>query len=130
MGLNITAYSNLEHVGIHTDEWCTEHVVAFAYDAFPASFRGLPILATNLFGQDGFISAGCYRMTEDTQDLRFQAGSYRGYNLWRANLQERFNPDRDPAMPALRPPRTFGPTSRHTPTSTGLATNSTGMTCG
>jgi hypothetical protein len=51
VGLDITAYSNLKPVGKHTDEaWCEneDHIYAFAYDSFPLSFRGIPVLGTDL----------------------------------------------------------------------------------
>jgi hypothetical protein len=96
MGLDITAYSNLRAVGDHTHgEWCDDedHITACAYDSFPASFRGLPVLATNP-NRDGskFLWGGCYAATEATETHRFRAGSYSGYNLWRSDLARQFNP--------------------------------------
>jgi hypothetical protein len=103
MGLDITAYSHLTHVGRHTDEdWCEMeyHVQAYAYSCFPQSFRGIPILATRASGSDEeFIEGGCYAWTEGTEKHGFRAGSYGGYNRWRADLQQQFNPDRDPDGP-------------------------------
>lgn len=119
MGLDITAYSRLEHVGKHEkdvelnegepgglDDWCyyENHVQAFAYDCFPRSFRGIPVLG-RFGGNDGtaFITGGCYAVTEKTETLGFRAGSYGGYNHWRGDLAAQFNPapmsfDRGPTM--------------------------------
>ena len=102
MGLGITAYSNLVAAGRHTDGWCQEedHVKAFAYDSFPASFRGIPVLSTSAGGLgEGFFEGGCYALTDATVTHSFSAGSYGGYNRWRADLQTQFNPDRDPEAP-------------------------------
>src|SRR5688572_24973939 len=98
MGLDITAYSRLKHIGKHEkdvalnegepgglDDFCyyEGHVQAFAYKGFEQSFRGIPIL-----GEDrGFIVAGCYEVTDATKTHRFRAGSYGGFNRWRADLQ-------------------------------------------
>lgn len=102
MGLDITAYSRLTAVGKHVEDWCEEddHVHAFSYDSFPQSFRGIPILGTDYF-PDGsaFLEGGCYAVTDNTETHGFRAGSYGGYNVWRANLQEQFNPDRHPDGP-------------------------------
>jgi len=95
MGLDITAYSHLRPVGRHADGgWCEDdqHVHAFAYNDFPDSFRGIPILGTDAFGKDYFIDGGCYAITGSTEQHSFHAGSYSGYSLWRANLAEQFNP--------------------------------------
>ena len=108
MGLDITAYSRLKHVGKHVEGWCTEedadgdraHIQAFAYDDFPQSFRGIPVLATRSVGSgERFLDGGCYEETVETQCHSFQAGSYTGYGMWRADLQEQFNPKRDPEQP-------------------------------
>ncbi len=102
MGLDITAYSHLKHVGKHTDGWCEDydnHVQAFAYDCFPASFRGIPVLGTEQHGGTGFLVGGCFEFTPETERHGFRAGSYSGYNAWRADLQEQFNPERDPESP-------------------------------
>jgi hypothetical protein len=103
MGLDITAYSHLKHVGRHEkdptlnegepgglDDWCyyENHVDAYAYDTFPASYRGLPILWT----AKGLVHSGCYETTEQTETHGFRAGSYGGYNRWRESLAKQFNP--------------------------------------
>lgn len=107
MGLDITAYSRLKHVGKHAidpelneDEpgpWCyyEGHVLAYAYDSFPASFAGIPVLGK----RDGFIEGGCYVRTDATQTHPFRAGSYSGYGAWRSDLREQFNPEEDPDGP-------------------------------
>lgn len=98
MGLDITAYSRLTHIGKHgTEEWCEDenHVQAYAYMTFPQSFRGIPVLSA----RGEFLEGGCYATTDGTKCHGFRAGSYGGYNTWRANLQDQFNPDRDPAGP-------------------------------
>lgn len=114
MGLDITAYSKLQAVGKHmkdpalnegepggVDDWCyyEDHVTAFAYDSFPASFRGIPVLGKSTGMGEQFLDGGCYAMTDDTATHRFTAGPYSGYNRWRSNLQDQFNPDRDPESP-------------------------------
>jgi hypothetical protein len=101
MGLDITAYSRLTAVGKHTDDWCEDddHVTAMAYDCFPQSYRGLPVLATEQHGGTGFVMGGCYAITPETKTHGFRAGSYGGYNQWRADLQQQFNPDREPDGP-------------------------------
>jgi hypothetical protein len=101
MGLDITAYSNLSAAGKHTTGWCEDdnHVTALAYDCFPASFRGITVLATEAHGGDRFLMGGCYALTEHTETHRFRAGSYGGYNAWRADLQRQFNPEPRPDGP-------------------------------
>ena len=108
MGLDITAYSRLKHVGKHEkdpalnegepgglDDWCyyDGHVQAFAYDSFPRSFRGIPVLGTQTF-HDGTaaIIGGCFEQTNETETIDFQAGSYGGYGAWRMDLASQFNP--------------------------------------
>lgn len=114
MGLDITAYSRLKHIGKHEkdvalnegepggmDDYCyyEEHVQAYAYDTFPQSFRGIPIVGTkDLAGGDTFIEGGCYAVTDATRTHGF-GFSYTGYNRWRADLQSRFNPERQPDGP-------------------------------
>lgn len=95
MGLDILAYSQLKAVGKHTEGWCDDedHVNAFAYDTFPKSFAGIPILSTSKVGGSGFIEGGCYAITDATETIDFQAGSYIGYGNWRADLARQFNPD-------------------------------------
>lgn len=94
MGLDIRAYSKLMPVGLHIDpsvEWCEndDHIAAYAYTAFPRSFRGVSVLA-----QDGdFMHGGCFALTDETESMGFRAGSYGGYNRWRAMMIEAFNPD-------------------------------------
>jgi hypothetical protein len=105
MGLDITAYSQLRHVGKHVEGWCDDyehHVQAYAYDVFPQSFRGIPIVSTKTqegFMGGSFIEGGCFEITDETKTHSFRAGSYGGYNRWRADLQQQFNPDRDPDGP-------------------------------
>lgn len=101
MGLDITAYSHLSAVGKHTAGWCEDddHVTAMAYDSFPDSFRGIPVISTETHGITGFLMGGCYAITEKTETHGFRAGSYSGYNRWREDLQLQFNPKRDPAEP-------------------------------
>jgi hypothetical protein len=102
MGLDITAYSNLKPVGLHADGWCDdeEHVMAYAYNCFPASFRGLPELGAHT----SFMLGGCFAITAETETIRFQAGSYPGYNVWRADLARQFNP----TAPGAAGPGSFG----------------------
>lgn len=114
MGLDVTAYSHLKHVGQHEKDpalnegepggihdWCyyDNHVQAFAYDSFPQSFRGIPVLGTKQAGSASFFEGGCYERTSGTETHGFRAGSYSGYNLWRADLQRQFNPGTDPESP-------------------------------
>lgn len=116
MGLGITAYSDLRYLGAHAKDaglnqgepgspydhcYYEGHIDAYAYDSFPQSFRGIPILTTKTFGSGGeaFFFGGCYQVTEETRIHKFRAGSYMGYNHWRADLQRQFNPDLDPARP-------------------------------
>lgn len=102
MGLDITAYSRLKAVGKHTESYCEDedHVGVFAYDSFPQSFRGIPVLDTETVGSgDRFLVGGCYAVTSETKTHGFRAGSYGGYNVWRSDLQRQFNPDREPDGP-------------------------------
>lgn len=100
MGLDITAYSHLSSVGKHTDDWCNleddhgdlMHIQAFAYDSFPESFRGLPILGPPRGRSGDLLDGGCYVRTDQTQTLGFHAGSYGGYGIWRRDLARQFNP--------------------------------------
>jgi hypothetical protein len=110
MGLDITAYSHLERIGRHEkdpvlnegepggpDDYCyyDGHVEAYAYVSFSQSFRGIPVISTD----DNLIKGGCFALTAATETHGFQAGSYGGYNHWRADLQRQFNPSRDPDGP-------------------------------
>lgn len=108
MGLDITAYSRLKPVGKHGDDWCEEsydedfnrvHVQAYAYDGFPQSFRGIPILGTRTVSNSSFIEGGCFAVTPETRSHAFRAGSYSGYGVWRDDLRRQFNPDTDPVLP-------------------------------
>jgi hypothetical protein len=102
MGLDITAYSKLKYVGKHTDaDGCEDenHVSAFAYAEFPASFRGIEVLATKTSGGCAFLYGGCYAITDATQEHDFRAGSYSGYNVWRSDLARQFNPQIGDARP-------------------------------
>jgi hypothetical protein len=107
MGLDITAYSKLRHIGDHEFDpelnegepgpWCfyDGHVQSWAYSDFTASFRGIPILTT----RDGLSHGGCLEITSETQTHGFRAGSYSGYNAWRSDLASQFNPDGDEGKP-------------------------------
>jgi hypothetical protein len=98
MGLDITAYSHLRHLGQHADgQWCQheDHIQAFAYADFLASFRDIPILDR----EHPFVYGGCYEETPETETLGFHAGSYGGYNRWRDHLREQFNPRTLPTRP-------------------------------
>lgn len=102
MGLDITAYSRLKHIGKHADHWCDneDHVEAYAYDSFPQSFRGIPVVDTRIAsGGTRFFFGGCYETTSETEEFGFRAGSYSGYGMWRADLQRQFNPSRNPNAP-------------------------------
>ena len=103
MGLDITAYSNLQHIGRHTMTgiWCDDenHIEAFAYSAFPQSFRGIQVLGEHTTGGSTFLVGGCYTTTDATETHGFNAGPYVGYGHWRAGLQDQFNPDLDPDGP-------------------------------
>lgn len=111
MGLDITAYSNLKPIGKHAEDWCGDdsydkdynrvHVQAYAYECFPQSFRGIAVLGTRQVSGSSFLEGGCYAITAETKTHAFRAGSYGGYNQWRADLSRQFNPgpDPDPALP-------------------------------
>jgi hypothetical protein len=104
MGLDITAYSNLKHIGKHEFDpllnegepgphcYYENHVQAYAYDSFPDSFRGLPVIGTEHHGSSAFLASGCYEITPKTETHGFRAGSYSGYGQWRQNLASQFNP--------------------------------------
>lgn len=110
MGLDITAYSRLEYLGQHAaDGWCVEehydedwnrtHIATYAYDSFPQSFRGIPVVGKRAVRDATFLIGGCYEVTRATATHGFRAGSYTGYGRWREDLQQRFNPERDPDKP-------------------------------
>jgi hypothetical protein len=105
MGLDITAYSHLQALGLHHDVdggWCPDedHITAYAYADFPASFRGLEILGKENEGRaHGMILGGCYIETDKSDVHRFHAGSYSAYNAWRDDLRRQFNPDTEPDLP-------------------------------
>lgn len=104
MGLDITAYSHLEYVGVHEFDpelnegepgpYCyyDGHVTAHAYDCFPASFKGIPLLDRPEGFYENALFGGCYATTDKTETHRFRAGSYSGYNAWRSDLARQFNP--------------------------------------
>lgn len=94
MGLDITAYSNLKVVTAEEhdakdEDWCEEgdHVTAFADAVFPRSFRGLEGWDLTEIGH-GFRGGLCYATGERTETIRFRAGSYGGYGMWRRDLAE------------------------------------------
>lgn len=110
MGLAVTGYSHLTAVGFHDkdpelnegeeggpESFCyyENHTEAYAYDSFPLSFIGIPVLRQ----RDGIVFGGCYAHTEATTSYRFAAGSYGGYNRWRERLQAKYNPDRKESEP-------------------------------
>jgi hypothetical protein len=114
MGLDITAYSQLERIGLHEkdrdlnegepgglNDYCYNdgHVNAYAYDSFPQSFRGLEVLSIRDYPGARFMEGGCYGITPKTEAHAFRAGSYAGYNAWREDLQKQFNPSRNPDGP-------------------------------
>lgn len=120
MGLDITAYSRLMYVGhcpdrdeddhgYDPDTYDRKHVEAFAYADFPHALMGIPNLRPLAgFGNAKFVTAGCFAVTEKTEAHAFRAGSYGGYNHWRADLAERFNPYRAGPNGTL-PPSPEGP---------------------
>lgn len=104
MGLDITAYSNLRHLGHHEGADVEDHqydpetldrlhVEAFAYDSFPHALKGVPDLReTKGWSNSTFLSGGCYEITDKTERFDFRAGSYGGYGRWRMDLARQFNP--------------------------------------
>lgn len=84
MGLDITAYSHLKHVGKHAKD--------------PALNEGEPGGVDDWCYYDNHVQ-GCYEVTDETVTHGFCAGSYGGYNRWRQNLQDQFNPSREPNGP-------------------------------
>jgi hypothetical protein len=121
MGLDCTAYSNLRYLGhcpdrdeedhgYDPDTYDRTHVEAYAYDAFPHALMGVPnIRTTSGFSGSTFLSGGCYEVTEKTEVFRFRAGSYGGYNHWRRELADQFNPYRRAADGGDLPPTPEGP---------------------
>lgn len=115
MGLDITAFSNLTYVGhcpdVREDDHAFDpetydrrHIEAYAYDTFPHALLGVPELRT-FSGNYGsrFLTGGCFAPTGKTET--HSAGrSYGGYNRWRADLADRFNPYRDGGQPAPEGP--------------------------
>lgn len=115
MGLDITAYSHLRHVGHHpvdeeeTDGFCDTswdeetceriHIPAYSYSAFPHALLGLPDVKTVTLGHTEFFLAGCFEKTEHTESYGFRAGSYSGYSYWRNELRERYNAETRPEGP-------------------------------
>lgn len=84
MGLDIYAVSRAEKVDpcpVRKIAWCEreDHHVAYVADSrFVLSLRGL--------------DAGmCYTPTVGSEQVRFSAGSYHGYNHWRATLSQTVN---------------------------------------
>lgn len=104
MGLDITAYSNLRHLGHHPgseeedhqydpETFDRRHVEAFAYDCFPHALKGVPDLReVKGFTSSTFLSGGCFEITDKTETHAFRAGSYSGYGQWRMDLASQFNP--------------------------------------
>lgn len=121
MGLDITAFSNLSYLGHHEVPEDSEHpydpetfdrlhVEAITYDAFPHALLGVPNQQTKQYGTTMFIVAGCFEITEKTEQYRFRAGSYSGYNRWRQDLAAQFNPYRPgEGGDAYGPPNLEGP---------------------
>ncbi len=48
--------------------------------------------------------AGCFEVTEKTEEHGFPAGTYGGYNQWRKDLANRFNPYRGDGPPSPEGP--------------------------
>lgn len=108
MGLDITAYSQLAYIGRHDlddpddgdqmcggrfdSDWNRTHVPAYAYDSFPHALAGVPNQRTLTYPTATFLDGGCFLVTGLTEEHRFRAGSYSGYNAWRRDLARQFNP--------------------------------------
>jgi hypothetical protein len=97
MGLDITAYSHLKHIGPCYDRFEEDHdeshILTYAYTSFPDSFRGLggfteadDYESFSFTGETCFMGGHCYAPTPQTEKHRFHAGSYSGYSIWRARL--------------------------------------------
>lgn len=107
MGLDITAYSKLKHLGHHEvlssdddhpynpETWERLHVEAFVHKAFPHALAGVPDVKPLAGHEEVFVSGGCYELTPETESYGFRAGSYGGYAAWRRDLAEGFNPYRE-----------------------------------
>jgi hypothetical protein len=115
MGLDITGFSNLRYLGHHEVPEHSEHpydpetyervhVEALAYDAFPHALMGIPNQRLKTYSTSQFITCGCFELTEKTEQHAFRAGSYGGYNRWRQDLADRFNPYRDNGRPGPEGP--------------------------
>ena len=109
MGLDIRAYSNLRYVG-HHEKWSDEdahydqHHEAYAYADFPHALMGVPNVQAKAYGSTAFLSGGCFEETEKTESHGFRAGSYSGYNAWRRDLSDEFNPARANGQPSPEGP--------------------------
>lgn len=101
MGLDISAYSKLRYVGLgevgtkteHGDDedyHCgdPDHIQAFAYASFPHALQGLTVQTPPDDFFDGAIGGDCFEQTADTEAMGFRAGSYSGYNAFRAELAQ------------------------------------------
>ena len=106
MGLDITAYSNLRYIGRHAGDDNYEHhydpktgdqidIEGWAYNDFPHALAGPYRIEQGKHG----LTVGRFDLTEKTETHRFCAGSYRGYNEWRRELQAAFNPDTERDLP-------------------------------
>lgn len=86
MGLDITAHEKIIPIGRHTadGEWCEEenHQTVFVYKGFQQSGRGLNLDVESR----QFMEGGCVETSGEM--IRFRAGSYSGYGLWRKTLSE------------------------------------------
>lgn len=115
MGLDITAYSNLEYVGhverpeepgtypsaeyAEYEAWMDEHVEAYCYKGFERhALMGVPNVR-QADDHGAFVSAGYFVRTPATEVHGFRAGSYGGYNWWRNDMREKYNPDVRPEGP-------------------------------
>jgi hypothetical protein len=115
MGLSITGYSHLTYVGhcpdrdedahgYNPDTYDRIHVEAYAYTEFPHALLGVPNqLIISGYSGSKFLSGGCFAVTAKTETHR--AGrSYGGYNQWRQDLADRFNPYRENGEPSPEGP--------------------------
>lgn len=113
MGLDIYSHSRLHYVGHHDerpdgDEHYEQHIHAYAYEAFPHALLGIPDVRMNAFADgESFLDAGCFERTVATREYNFRAGSYGGYNAWRHDLAEQFNPYRDNGQKSPNPEGPF-----------------------